>query len=104
ECVMRHFLWIGSGSALASVGLALVLCTASASAQPLALTDPSGEQMQMFGRIFPGQLAPPMVNDKPVEADREVAAHLRRQIVAYRTREAPGTVIVDTPNTYLYYV
>jgi lipoprotein-anchoring transpeptidase ErfK/SrfK len=31
-------------------------------------------------------------------------AHLRRQIVSYQTREAPGTVIVDTPNTYLYYV
>ena len=28
----------------------------------------------------------------------------RRQIVAYNTREAPGTIIIDTPNTYLYYV
>ena len=31
-------------------------------------------------------------------------AHLRRQIVAYQTREAPGTIVIDTPNTYLYYV
>ncbi len=31
-------------------------------------------------------------------------ANLRRQIVNYPTHEAPGTVIVDTPNTYLYYV
>jgi lipoprotein-anchoring transpeptidase ErfK/SrfK len=31
-------------------------------------------------------------------------ARLRRQIVSYSTREAPGTVIIDTPNTYLYYV
>jgi lipoprotein-anchoring transpeptidase ErfK/SrfK len=29
---------------------------------------------------------------------------LRRQIVSYRTNEAPGTIIVDTPNTYLYFV
>src|SRR5260370_1700092 len=29
---------------------------------------------------------------------------LKRQIVNYATREAPGTVIIDTPNTYLYYV
>ena len=27
-----------------------------------------------------------------------------RQVVSYATREAPGTVIIDTPNTYLYYV
>ncbi len=32
------------------------------------------------------------------------AARLKRQIVSYATREAPGTVIIDTPNTYLYYV
>ena len=28
----------------------------------------------------------------------------KRQVVNYATREAPGTVIIDTPNTYLYYV
>lgn len=33
-----------------------------------------------------------------------VPARLRRQIVDYATREAPGTIIIDTPNTYLYYV
>src|SRR5581483_9407214 len=34
----------------------------------------------------------------------EVPLHLRRQIVDYATSEAPGTVIVDTPHTYLYFV
>ncbi len=34
----------------------------------------------------------------------EMPARLKRQIVSYPTREAPGTVIIDTPNTYLYYV
>ncbi|MFL5065302.1 MAG: L,D-transpeptidase, partial [Xanthobacteraceae bacterium] len=34
----------------------------------------------------------------------EVPAHLRRQTVSYSGPEAPGTIIVDTPNTYLYYV
>jgi len=29
---------------------------------------------------------------------------LRRQIVDYNTAEAPGTVIIDTPHTVLYYV
>src|SRR3990172_1257247 len=34
----------------------------------------------------------------------DVASHLRRQTVAYVTREAPGTIVIDTPNTYLYLV
>jgi len=34
----------------------------------------------------------------------ETPARFRRQTVAYATREAPGTIIIDTPNTYLYYV
>ena len=34
----------------------------------------------------------------------DVPVRLRRQIVDYATSEAPGTVIVDTPNTYLYFV
>jgi len=33
-----------------------------------------------------------------------VPAHLRRQTVNYTTNEPAGTVVVDTPNTYLYYV
>jgi lipoprotein-anchoring transpeptidase ErfK/SrfK len=31
-------------------------------------------------------------------------ARLKRQVVSYAGSEAPGTVIIDTPNTYLYYV
>jgi lipoprotein-anchoring transpeptidase ErfK/SrfK len=34
----------------------------------------------------------------------QVRADLRRATVDYPTNEAPGTVIVDTQNTYLYYV
>src|ERR1700722_18987227 len=33
-----------------------------------------------------------------------VPARLHRQIVPYPTSEAPGTIVVDTPNTYLYFV
>ena len=31
-------------------------------------------------------------------------AHLQREIVVYPPTEAPGTIIVDTPNTHLYFV
>jgi lipoprotein-anchoring transpeptidase ErfK/SrfK len=49
----------------------------------------------------------PMVQATPEDnqdSTAELPARLRRQIVSYPTREAPGTVIIDTPNTYLYYV
>jgi lipoprotein-anchoring transpeptidase ErfK/SrfK len=51
--------------------------------------------------------APPTVAATPSDDGgvvRELPARLRRQIVSYARREAPGTVIIDTPNTYLYYV
>jgi lipoprotein-anchoring transpeptidase ErfK/SrfK len=40
----------------------------------------------------------------PNDDQSEVRADLRRQIVNYPTNEAPGTIIVDTPHTYLYLV
>jgi lipoprotein-anchoring transpeptidase ErfK/SrfK len=33
-----------------------------------------------------------------------VPAQYHRQVVPYPTNEAPGTIIVDTPNKFLYYV
>jgi lipoprotein-anchoring transpeptidase ErfK/SrfK len=36
--------------------------------------------------------------------NKELAPQFRRTLVDYRTREPAGTVIVDTPNTYLYLV
>jgi len=35
---------------------------------------------------------------------KELPAHLRRQTVEYFTKEPAGTIIIDTPNTYLYLV
>jgi lipoprotein-anchoring transpeptidase ErfK/SrfK len=34
----------------------------------------------------------------------QLPPHLRRQIVDYWTREPAGTIIIDTPNTYLYLI
>jgi lipoprotein-anchoring transpeptidase ErfK/SrfK len=55
----------------------------------------------------PAQYAPPPVQTAPSDDEdtvREMPARLKRQVVNYATREAPGTIIIDTPNTYLYYV
>jgi len=37
-------------------------------------------------------------------APADLPARLQRQIVDYRSTEAPGTVIIDTPHTYLYFI
>lgn len=55
----------------------------------------------------PAQSAPPSAQPAPSQDQGsaiEMPARLKRQIVTYATREAPGTIIIDTPNTYLYYV
>ena len=42
--------------------------------------------------------------EQPEVAPVQLPPHLRRQEVNFVTREPPGTLVVDTPNTYLYYV
>jgi lipoprotein-anchoring transpeptidase ErfK/SrfK len=43
--------------------------------------------------------------DRPeVDAPKELPPQLRKQLVAYPTREPAGTIVIDTPNTYLYLV
>jgi len=62
---------------------------------------------------FAGPLSPsPFASAAPVQAApsqeqgavSQLPARLQRQAVSYPTREAPGTIIIDTPNTYLYLV
>ena len=43
----------------------------------------------------------------PVEVERQATAlpsNFKRQVVNYPTNEAPGTIVIDTPNTFLYLV
>jgi lipoprotein-anchoring transpeptidase ErfK/SrfK len=59
--------------------------------------------------LFPFPMPEPPQAAQPAPSDEEAApfelpARFKRQTVAYPTREAPGTIIIDTPNTYLYYV
>src|SRR5437763_1570245 len=42
--------------------------------------------------------------EEQTEQGYETPAQFRRQVVAYNGGEAPGTIIIDTPNTYLYLV
>ncbi len=77
----------------------LGLSVLSTNAQPLSLAPTA------HNTIFDSVMRPaPHEATEEEKGDVEIPAHLRRQIVSYRTSEAPGTVIVDTANTYLYYV
>jgi lipoprotein-anchoring transpeptidase ErfK/SrfK len=74
--------------------------SAPAVAQPLlAWAAPAQNQPSIFDRFLREPAAP----QRSADAE-ELPAHLRRQVVDFRTGEAAGTIIVDTPNTYLYYV
>jgi lipoprotein-anchoring transpeptidase ErfK/SrfK len=42
--------------------------------------------------------------EQPDAAPAQLSPNLRRQEVAFQTKEPAGTLVVDTPNTYLYYV
>jgi len=77
--------------ALGTMAVALAFSASASAAPPLFPSVTPAPMMQAAAQENQGSTA-------------ELPARLRRQIVSYPTREAPGTVIIDTPNTYLYYV
>jgi lipoprotein-anchoring transpeptidase ErfK/SrfK len=89
-----------AAAAFGTLAIGAIAFSTSAAATPLQLfpfiMTPPTEQIQ------PVPPAPPSSQDQGTGV--EMPARLKRQIVIYATREAPGTVIIDTPNTYLYYV
>jgi lipoprotein-anchoring transpeptidase ErfK/SrfK len=44
------------------------------------------------------------VIDEGTAGSADVPANLRRQVVSYPTNEPAGTIVIDTPHTYLYLV
>ena len=85
-------------AAVGALAMGAAACSAPATAAPLPLFPFFLPQPQL-------EAAPPPVAALPQEEERfELPARLRRQVVNYHSREAPGTIIIDTPNTYLYLV
>jgi lipoprotein-anchoring transpeptidase ErfK/SrfK len=76
------------------------LWSASASAQFLSFA-PASPQSSIFGEVLRDGES---LREQDGGETAELPARLRRQIVSYATNEAPGTIVVDTPNTYLYYL
>ena len=82
----------GSLTALAAIA---VLTCGSAQAQQLAFSAP------VQSRVAP---AHPNFDADIGNEDATLAPRLQRQVVDYPSREAAGTIIVDTAHTYLYLV
>ena len=85
---------MGINRVLTPVATIAILASQAAIAEPLGFA-PAGHSSALFEQVL----------REPGNGDRgSMPARLRRQVVDYATREAPGTIIIDTPNTYLYYL
>jgi lipoprotein-anchoring transpeptidase ErfK/SrfK len=71
-------------------------------APPGAVTGSVQPPQGADGRPMVLSALPP--DEQPEVGPAPLAPNLRRQEVALATKEPAGTLIVDTPNTYLYYV
>jgi lipoprotein-anchoring transpeptidase ErfK/SrfK len=89
-------------SRLKTVGAVATFLVASAISTTAASANPFNPFEALFGPHREAVAAPAYAN--PQDDVKEPREDLRRQIVSYRTNEAPGTIIIDTPNTYLYLV
>ncbi len=51
-----------------------------------------------------GRLSVPVALSSASELAPDLAPRLRRQVVSYRTQAVAGSIVIDTAQTYLYYV
>jgi lipoprotein-anchoring transpeptidase ErfK/SrfK len=96
--------WRASG-ALILAGVLLIapaMFSSTASAQVLNYAPSPQRSLPSDNmRLAPVEPAP---TDRGDGSSSALSERLRRTVVALNTREAPGTVIIDTGNTALYYV
>jgi lipoprotein-anchoring transpeptidase ErfK/SrfK len=85
----------------ATAGMMLLALESVALADPLAFAGPNPHQASIFNRVL---------RDQGTSANKDTrdfpgtAIGQNRQLVSYSTDEAAGTIIIDTPKTYLYYI
>ena len=85
-----------AGAALVLAGAAFWTTTAQSQVLAMSMDRNSGSTYR--------EAAPVHSVSDGTDITAEMPARLRRQVVNYSTSEAPGTIIIDTPNTYLYFV
>src|SRR5262245_28364263 len=87
---------------LKTVAAVATFLAATAIFTSAAAANPFNPFEALFGPQREPVPAPAYAN--PQDDANEPRDELRRQVVNYRTSEAPGTIIIDTPNTFLYLV
>jgi lipoprotein-anchoring transpeptidase ErfK/SrfK len=87
------------GRAVAAAMTVLAL-ESVALADPLALAEPAPHRGSIFNHVLRD---PPTSVHKDTRDFANVAMGQHRELVSYSTGEAPGTIIIDTSHTYLYY-
>ena len=85
--------------AFGALAIGTLALSAAASAAPLPLFP-----FIMTKPFQSPEQQPQAAPEENTNSSVELPARLKRQVVSYPTREAQGTVIIDTPHTYLYYV
>ncbi len=70
----------------------------------LALSGAAHAQSLSYAPTEPGNFPQGYATPAPDDEEGALPERLRRAVVNLDTREAPGTVIIDTGNTVLYYV
>ena len=100
----RRFSLRASGALVlvAAVMLSPILFSSTASAQVLGYASTSQSAFPSDNMMIP-QNQPALTDDGDGSAG-VAPERLRRAVVAFDSREAPGTIVIDTGNTALYYV
>jgi lipoprotein-anchoring transpeptidase ErfK/SrfK len=88
-------------NAFAIAGM-LILSSSFSAARAQSLGYAAPEQSAFPQGEVTGDTASP--NAVPQDEDSLLPDRLRRQTVTFDSREAPGSIVIDTANTYLYYV
>jgi lipoprotein-anchoring transpeptidase ErfK/SrfK len=97
---LRSVAFVASGQfvlRIASAGLSLVAVATADTATAQAFSYAQEPWLSGAPSNLPSREA-------TYEKDALTPGHLRKAVVAFDTREAPGTIVIDTGNTYLYYV
>ncbi len=97
--VSSKFFHLLPNTAVALVIGTVVFWSSAAQSQMLAMTSERNAVASIFREVMPDRGA-----NSNADIDQQTTARSRRQTVQYVTTEAPGTIVVDTPNTYLYFV
>jgi len=69
-----------------------------------ALSCGTAQAQPLFASVSPSAPQYALAEQNDTTEDAQADPRLQRQVVAYASNEAPGTVIIDTPHTVLYYV